>query len=387
MTSSRISDLIAGTTPIAAPSLLELSIPSGASPSGFESRSYTYGNFWNAIPVSLSVSDQRPTDDVGASFYTHNAYVNGGIFGFNLYYGTAGGSGLKRLNTNPGGYLSIETGTGDLHYSTTPTGAVGSAATVTSVLKVTPQGAVTANGAINSLGLVSSFGNTGGLAFEQRDVPSSNWLLYGSGGTARLNTGGSDKLTIGTNGNVGIVNTVAAMVDNYPLSVTAPSGSDCWMRLNTTRIWGVGVRATAGFLGTFAVSDYTAGAARLMIDPAGACSASSTWAVISDIRLKQDVSPYQRGLSDILKLDPIAYRWNGKGGVPDDGIWHYGLSAQQVEESMPELVREMEHADGDEAMILKSYSPTDLTFALLNAIKELHAEIEDLKAKLQSLTQ
>jgi hypothetical protein len=117
----------------------------------------------------------------------------------------------------------------------------------------------------------------------------------------------------------------------------------------------------------------------------GSCNAATTWSVISDMRLKRDVESYARGLSDLLPLEPIMFCWNGKGGTTDDGELHYGLSAQQVEEHLPELIHEIEHtplARQDEAMTLKSYSPTDLTFALINAVKEINVRLEAMEARL-----
>lgn len=139
-------------------------------------------------------------------------------------------------------------------------------------------------------------------------------------------------------------------------------------------------------IGSFWIYDNTASAIRLKIDAAGACLASSTWGVMSDMRLKENIQDYPRGLQEILALNPIYYQWNGKGGVPVDGEIHFGLAAQDVEEVLPELIREHEYVppegSDDEPMTIKTYSPTDITFALVNAIKELQKQIEELRAAL-----
>ena len=100
-------------------------------------------------------------------------------------------------------------------------------------------------------------------------------------------------------------------------------------------------------------------------------------------------------MKEILALEPIYYKWNGRGGVPADGELHYGLAAQDVEAVLPELIREREYTpppasagassdarEDDEPMTIKTYSPTDITFALVNAIKELQAQIDELRAAL-----
>ena len=66
-----------------------------------------------------------------------------------------------------------------------------------------------------------------------------------------------------------------------------------------------------------------------------------SWAAASDDRVKRNARPYSAGLSDICDLLPIAFEYNGEGGTTDDGVTHYGLSAQATQPIMPELVFEM----------------------------------------------
>jgi hypothetical protein len=97
------------------------------------------------------------------------------------------------------------------------------------------------------------------------------------------------------------------------------------------------------------------------------------------------VAEYPRGLPEILALTPITFYWNGKGGTVDDGELKYGLAAEQVAEHLPELIRDYEYRPpeerGDEPLTLKSYSPTDLIFPLINALKELEARVRELEAR------
>lgn len=204
---------------------------------------------------------------------------------------------------------------------------------------------------------------------------------YVTGGPYLPTAGGTVTGALTVTGNF----TVSASAGD-PVQFTVPSGQWCRQRYTITgsRTWAAGVLAPSL---SYTISDETAGVTRLAIDTAGGCSASSTWAVISDERLKTDVQPYTRGLADLLPLEPIMYKWTGTGGTSADGELHYGLSAQQVEAVMPELIREQEYvpqedAKDDEPMTLKTYSPTDITFALINAIKELNARIAALEAQL-----
>ena len=88
----------------------------------------------------------------------------------------------------------------------------------------------------------------------------------------------------------------------------------------------------------------------------------------SDARLKQDEEPFERGLSEVLKLDPIKFRYRKN---PDQ--LRYGLRAEEVAEIIPELVSER----GPEAH--KMLDVGSLSFLLINAVKELAAEVAALK--------
>jgi hypothetical protein len=226
---------------------------------------------------------------------------------------------------------------------------------------------------------------TGGAAAN----PAWGTLGIGAGGTGATSAAAART-------NLGAVNiagdtmtgTLTVTLSSGPAGIVmnAAAGQDLGIYYNGARSWVAGVTKTAG---EYWIQDNTAVATRLLITGAGACSASSTWAVISDERLKREVEPYPRGLPEILALEPVQFMWTGEGGVPDDGAVHYGLTAQAVEQVMPELIREQEFVPQEgqkgEPMTLKTYSPTDLTFALIAAVKELAAANEQLAARLEAL--
>jgi hypothetical protein len=99
------------------------------------------------------------------------------------------------------------------------------------------------------------------------------------------------------------------------------------------------------------------------------------WAAVSDERAKQDIAPYGGGLDQVLKLLPITFRYNGKGGTRNDGKTYYGLSGQAVRPVMPELTVEM-----NDGLVGTDLGP--LTLALVNAVKTLTERIKTLEARL-----
>ena len=125
---------------------------------------------------------------------------------------------------------------------------------------------------------------------------------------------------------------------------------------------------------------------RLQITPAGVCSnTNGTWAAISDIRTKKEgtIMPYERGLDAILGLRPVTYQTSGFV-LPDDGIKRWGMVADEVEKVMPELCEDLEILlvpNTEERVTVKTVDPGRAIYALINAVRELAAEVEQLKKK------
>jgi hypothetical protein len=108
-------------------------------------------------------------------------------------------------------------------------------------------------------------------------------------------------------------------------------------------------------------------------------SGGTTWDVFSDIRLKQVHSAYEYGLSEICKLKPVRYNYkkDNELGLPSDqeGV---GLIAQEVQDVIPDAVKKNE-----KGYLLLNGDP--IIWAMLNAIKELKAENEGLKKRIEAL--
>ena len=92
----------------------------------------------------------------------------------------------------------------------------------------------------------------------------------------------------------------------------------------------------------------------------------------SDKRLKENIKPIESALDKVSKLQGVTFDWIQK----EDQILNIkediGFIAQDVQKVIPELVRENE--DGMLSMRHQGIAPI-----LLEAIKELKAEIEELK--------
>ncbi len=102
-----------------------------------------------------------------------------------------------------------------------------------------------------------------------------------------------------------------------------------------------------------------------------------SWGTFSDARLKTLHGSFDSGLSQILKLHPIRYRYreNNAMGIRDRDE-HIGFVAQDVQRVVPEAVTE-----NSKGYLLINNDP--ILWTMLNAIKEQQREIAGLRAQLQ----
>jgi len=109
------------------------------------------------------------------------------------------------------------------------------------------------------------------------------------------------------------------------------------------------------------------------------------WASISDARLKEDIRPYTRGLAELRALRPVRYKYKKEYWAASDR--HFtGLIAQEVQDVVPEMVHPYKfQAIGDKLIDVLAVDPSDLTYMLINAVKELDAENQQLKARLAAV--
>ena len=105
---------------------------------------------------------------------------------------------------------------------------------------------------------------------------------------------------------------------------------------------------------------------KLTFNPSTGLLTSTDYNSSSDMTLKQDITVIQNPLDIISQLTGFGFTWK------DSKQKSYGLSAQEVEKVIPEIVRD--RADGT-----KGINYMNLTAFLIEAIKDLKQEIVELK--------
>jgi len=92
----------------------------------------------------------------------------------------------------------------------------------------------------------------------------------------------------------------------------------------------------------------------------------------SDKRLKTNIKDIDYGLDTIMKLNPKQYDWK------KDDRHDIGFIAQEVEEVIPEIVKDKKHFDKE----IKTLDYEKLTAVLIKAVQEQQQQINELKEKL-----
>lgn len=155
---------------------------------------------------------------------------------------------------------------------------------------------------------------------------------------------------------------------NYEITPSTASGGTTF---STPRF------VIAGATGNVRMSAYGAGAATF--------DASGNITSVSDESLKRDVRPYTRGLAEILAMSPILHGYTEDSGLDQSRDDYVSIIAQNTQGILPEAIGQ--NADGK-----LSYNPFVTVHALVNAVKELQAQIDELtkgqalKAKPAALT-
>jgi hypothetical protein len=216
-------------------------------------------------------------------------------------------------------------------------------------------------------GTVTSVSGTGsGLGFSlSGTVTTTGSLTLSAPSASALRTSMSidsnDSVTFGA-----VTASTGLSTDTYGFYL----GSSAYgMNLNGTQV-SVGIRDGNGVEFTPSITNFTVNDVRKV--------GGGSWGTVSDLRLKDVQGSYSLGLAAIKQLNPIAFKFNShdKNSKLSQDLKNklfVGLGAQDVEQT---ALSSMVKTEEDGYKILDN---SELIYALVNAVKELSAEIEALK--------
>lgn len=112
-----------------------------------------------------------------------------------------------------------------------------------------------------------------------------------------------------------------------------------------------------------------------------------TWMVSSDKRLKRDITSYEKGLDELLQVNPVSFYYLNDFYKNADNEEHVGVVAQELKKVVPTMVGDFEMVDEEGELKGKylSVDPNEFTYMLINAVKEQQTLIEELRQEVAEL--
>jgi len=112
------------------------------------------------------------------------------------------------------------------------------------------------------------------------------------------------------------------------------------------------------------------------------------WTTTSDERVKTNIRPYEKGLAEVIQLQPKLYDYNGKAGFDASVVDNIGIIAQETIGIFPEAINtyqaKLEETDAEKTE-LYNVDFQAITFAMINAIKELNEKVQTLEQEINTL--
>lgn len=282
---------------------------------------------------------------------TGNANV--GVGSFSLYLNTTGSRnaavGVQALYSNTTGYENLATGYQALYSNTT--------------------------GYNNSaFGRQALYSNTTG----DTNLASGNYALF-SNSTGYYNSAfGKDALRYNTTGNFNLALGSTALYYNSTGEGNTALGYGAFLA-KTTGNYNVGIGYDCAASSTTVSNEVNIYNGTVTARFQGS---ASSWSFVSDIRDKTNIVDLELGLNFINKLQPRKFEWNLRHTDVDKGKVASGFIAQEVlsvlEQEDALFTGLVDTNDSEKYMLAQ----TNLIPILVNAIKELSAELAALKLKV-----
>ena len=308
--------------------------------------------FVSTIPAGtapLVVNSTSQVFNLNASLLAGKTPPNGDIVGTtdtqNLTNKTLTNPVISSISNS--GTLTLPTGTGTLIH----TGSVG----------------LVTSGMIADLSLQNDdIANNAGIVYSKLNLSNSILATDISVGTGitygKLNLSNSitnadiatnagisvSKLSTNTISGISLGNNLATLTFGTYLTGTSYNGSDAiTIGINASTSGNSNIVARDGF-GNFS----------------GGAITATDFNSISDLNLKENIKTIENSLDTLAQLRGVSFDWKetGKGS--------YGVIAQELEEILPDLVKNGE---------VKSVNYNGLIGVLIEAVKELSAEVQELK--------
>jgi hypothetical protein len=242
-------------------------------------------------------------------------------------------------------------------------------------------GSIGLGGTSNGTSSITAFGAIKGGKENDTAGNTAGALLF----LTRVNAGPiTEKMRITSGATVYINTTTNPVTDNAQpqLGILAGSGTDAinikhtQNANNTVNIWQTGTTSHSAI--AFYKGDTQTNRGLITVTTSG-----TTYNSVSDYRLKENIVPLENGLDRVLQLKPSKFNWIETGNETE------GFIAHELQEYFPDAVTGEKDAVYSSTGNIKPQSVDygRITPLLVKAIQEQQAQIESLKAEIQTLKQ
>ena len=119
---------------------------------------------------------------------------------------------------------------------------------------------------------------------------------------------------------------------------------------------------------------------KLEVNGSAAKTGGGSWTVASDRRLKENIHSFNAGLDQLIKIEPVVFDYTHQSGL-SNGKEQVGVVAQEIQKIAPYMIEEFDK-DGEEYLAVNNSA---MVYMLINSVKELNQKIEDLEAEIEKL--
>jgi hypothetical protein len=185
--------------------------------------------------------------------------------------------------------------------------------------------------------------------------------------TGLLTVGGNNNIQFGGGGHIDLTNA------SYPsLSFNAVGSAFVCVNSDQSLVWQK-QNPVVNLLTISGVGDITVSGNNAFKNVAG------QWAAASDVRIKERIVDYTRGLETILALRPREFSFR-KATRANTTERHIGLIAQEAEMPAHETVTKTHYAVGDiELDDMRIFDPSPILYMMINAFKQIDARLKKLE--------
>jgi hypothetical protein len=342
---------------------------------GFAGNTATTGSGNTANGVAALQTNTTGSNNTanGAYALDGNSGSNNTVIGFQAIYGAGTGS----FNTALGALSGLTNDSSDMTGTNNTFIGIGTAISTGTVSNATAIGANADVAESNALVLGSINGVNGATASTNVGIGTTTPLaaldVAGGGGVRTFigspNCGGFAGIAFGVSGFNSCQNYSVAG-DGTNTFIAAPTGQILFrvdknaytaMFIGSSGAVGIGTVSPDNSLSVNGNADKTGG---------------GSWGTFSDGRLKNLNGSFNTGLSQVLKIHPVRYRYKADNALGlHDSEEHIGVVAQDVQRVIPEAVTE-----NSKGYLMVNNDP--IIWSMLNAIKEQQGEFRHEQSEL-----